>query len=165
MRDFPRPDEVHLQAAVGWLELGNWQEANEELENITPLNRAHPDVLQIRVKIYSAAGKWEHVAEVSNTLCSMLPQLSFGPVHLAYALRQLGRTEQAKAALVAVADKFPDEWRVSYLLACYCCHLGERQKAMAWLEQAIDVAGKTDIRLQALDEPDLKTIWSDISEI
>jgi len=27
---------LHFQAAVGWLELGNWLEANEELENITP---------------------------------------------------------------------------------------------------------------------------------
>ena len=91
MRNFSRPDEVHLQAAVGWLELGNWQEANEELENITPLNRAHADVLQVRVKIYSAAGKWDYVGEVANTLCSMLPELSFGPVHLAYALRHHAR--------------------------------------------------------------------------
>jgi hypothetical protein len=25
------PDTFHLSAAIGWLELGNWQEANEEL--------------------------------------------------------------------------------------------------------------------------------------
>ena len=48
MRPFTRPDELHFQAAVGWLELGNWREANEELENITPALRAHPDVLQVR---------------------------------------------------------------------------------------------------------------------
>jgi hypothetical protein len=36
-----------LRAAEGWLELGNHLEANEELENITPKLRAHPDVLEI----------------------------------------------------------------------------------------------------------------------
>jgi hypothetical protein len=49
-------DHHHLQAAQGWLELGNHTEANEELERITPLNRAHPDVLQVRWRIYAAAG-------------------------------------------------------------------------------------------------------------
>ena len=70
MRD--RPDELRFQAAIGWLELGNWREANEELENISPEQRAHPDVLQVRCKVYHDAGKWEYVAEVANTLCTML---------------------------------------------------------------------------------------------
>ena len=35
-------DNRFLQAAVGWLELGNWQESNEELERITARMRAHP---------------------------------------------------------------------------------------------------------------------------
>jgi len=36
LRHFTRPDELHFQAAVGWLELGNWLEANKEPESITP---------------------------------------------------------------------------------------------------------------------------------
>jgi hypothetical protein len=54
-------DHHHLRAAQGWLELGNWLEANAELENITPQQRAHPDVLRLRVEIYSAADKWDYV--------------------------------------------------------------------------------------------------------
>jgi hypothetical protein len=95
----------------------------------------------------------------------MLPDHSFGPIHLAYALRKLDRTDQARNALLPMADKFPDEWRVPYLLACYCCKLGEMKPALAWLERAIDVAGKMDIRLKALEEPDLEPMWLDISEI
>jgi hypothetical protein len=41
------PDSLHLEAAEGWLELGNHLEANEELENITPQMRVHPDVLEM----------------------------------------------------------------------------------------------------------------------
>jgi hypothetical protein len=48
MKPLESPDSHHLQAAVGCLELGNWSEANEELENITPQMRVHPDVLAVR---------------------------------------------------------------------------------------------------------------------
>ena len=160
-----RPDNLQLQAAVGWLELGNWQEANEEIERITPTSKAHPDVLQVRCKIYCAAGKWDYAAEVANALCRMLPDSSFGPLHLSHALRKLDRTKEAVDALLPVADKFPDEWRIAYQLACYCCLLGERKKAYAWLSRAIDLAGKQDIRTMALDEPDLESLWLDIAEI
>jgi hypothetical protein len=42
------PDSHHLQAAEGWIGLGNYAEANDELEQIAAANRAHPDVLQFR---------------------------------------------------------------------------------------------------------------------
>jgi hypothetical protein len=53
------PDSTHLQAAEGWLELGNPLEANEELEKITPELRPQPDVLRVRWQIYAAAKEWE----------------------------------------------------------------------------------------------------------
>ena len=40
-----RSDKHHLEAAQCWLTLGNWKEANEEMEQITAQMRAHPDVL------------------------------------------------------------------------------------------------------------------------
>ena len=49
------PDSHHLRAAQGWLELGDWQSANAELENISPQVRVHPDVLEIRWHIYAKA--------------------------------------------------------------------------------------------------------------
>ena len=142
VKPLEHPDSFHLQAAVGWLELGNWTEANEELELITPQVRAHPDVLQVRVRIYTAAERWDYAAEVANELCTMMPDSSFGPLHLAHALRKLDRTEAAKQTLWAVAHKFPKEWRILYSLACYCCQLGQRKHALRWLQMAIDVAGK-----------------------
>lgn len=51
------PNTHYLQAAVGWIELGNYLEANEELERITPQVRAHPDVLTARWQIYAHAKK------------------------------------------------------------------------------------------------------------
>ena len=75
--------------------------------------RAHPEVLQIRCKIYCDAQKWDYAVEVANALCTMLPESTFSPLHLAHALRKLDRTKEARNAFLPVADKFPDEWRIA----------------------------------------------------
>lgn len=165
MNDLTHPDSFHLQAAVGWLELGNWREANEELELISPRQRAHPDVLQVRCKIYDAAQRWDYLAEVANALCTMLPDSAFGPLHLAHALRKLDRSREARDALLPIADKFPDDWRIPFQLACYYCKMGELKEVMCWVERAIDVASDVDIRTKALDEADLEPFWRGIAEI
>ena len=35
--------------------MGDWQSANDELESIAPQLRAHPAVLEMRFRVYSAA--------------------------------------------------------------------------------------------------------------
>ena len=52
-------DKRHLEAAEGWCGLHSFLEANEELENISPQNRAHPKVLEVRWQIYASLEKWE----------------------------------------------------------------------------------------------------------
>ena len=46
--NFSLNDQRHLAAAQGWLGLGDWLEANEELDQIAPGIRAHPAVLSLR---------------------------------------------------------------------------------------------------------------------
>jgi len=45
MKPLPTPDNLHLHAAEGWLEFGNYVESKEELERITSQLRAQPDDL------------------------------------------------------------------------------------------------------------------------
>jgi tetratricopeptide (TPR) repeat protein len=158
-------DKRHLDAAEGWLELGNWLEANEELEQITPAMRAHPFVLRVRWGIYAKAGKWEMAAEIGRAMAEMLPENSWGYIQWAFSLHELKRTKEARGVLLPIADKFPDELMIPYNLACYCCRLGDRKQAIQWLERAIDLEGKNEIRLAALQDPDLEAMWPDISEI
>ena len=55
MRAFESPDIDHLRSAIGWLELGNYLEADAELDEIAPRLRAHPDVLKVRWRVYANA--------------------------------------------------------------------------------------------------------------
>ena len=61
MNSIQRADLLHLEAAQGWLGLGDLVSASGELEEITPELRAHPDVLLVRCEIYSKAEKWDYV--------------------------------------------------------------------------------------------------------
>lgn len=158
-------DQRQLDAAEGWLELGDWLQANEELELITPEMRSHPFVLRVRWGIYAKAKKWEMAAEVALGITVGLPENSWGYIHLAYSLHELKRTGEAQAVLLPIVDKFPDQYIILYNLACYCCQLGKLQEGLQWLQSAIDLAGKQDIRLMALDDPGLEALWKDISEI
>jgi predicted Zn-dependent protease len=158
-------DQRQLEAAQGWLGLGNLVEASEELEHITPQMRGHPDVLAIRYQIYSTARKWEMAAEVARAISTIVPDDSFGWIYWAFSLHELKRTKEAWNVLIPVADKFPQESTISYNLACYACQLGNLKDGMKWLEKAVDLAGKKDIRMMALDDPDLEPLWAEIGDL
>jgi hypothetical protein len=80
MDPLPWPDQNHLQAAEGWLELGNAQEANQELEQITPSLRAHPAVLDLRWKIYAEAKKWPACLDIATAITKLAPDAPTGRI-------------------------------------------------------------------------------------
>ena len=88
MKPLEPPDSFHLQAAQGWLELGNHVEANAELEKIAPELRAHPGVLCVRWQIYAAAKKRDACADIGRALVELLPDQSISWINRAYALRR-----------------------------------------------------------------------------
>ena len=162
MKDLDLPDRRHLEAAQGWLELGNCQEANAELENITPELRAHPGVLRVRWEVYANAGKWEGAVEIGRALSKSAPKFPFGWIKAAQALHELKRTAEAREVLLRAADKFKD-WNVFYDLACYACQLGNLIEAYGWLEKTFDL--NPEARLMALKDADLEPLWADIGEV
>ena len=76
MKRLEPPDALHLQAAQGWLELGNYLEADKELDEITASLRAHPDVLKVRWEIYAAAKKWEAALDIAAGLSALRDQFT-----------------------------------------------------------------------------------------
>lgn len=166
MKRLEKPDRIHLNAAEGWLGLGDLVSASDELEQITPAFRAHPAVLLMRCNIYQAAKKWECMIPIAETLVQQLPKLAEAWLQRSYALHELKRTQEAYDLLLPAAGKFPTLWIIPYNLACYACQLGKFKEAMKRLEKAIDLAGKEeDIRLMALEDSDLEPLWKDIGEI
>jgi predicted Zn-dependent protease len=109
--------------------LGNSQEANEELERITPSLRAHPDVLEVRWQIYAQAKKWEACVDIAEAIVQQAPQRALGWIHRSFALHELERTKEARDFLLPAVQEFPKEWIIWYNLACYASQLGSLREA------------------------------------
>lgn len=73
MKPLQHPDDLHLRAAQGWVELGNHLEADKEPDEITPECRAHLGVLLMRCEIYSKAKKWDAVVTIAGTVVKIVP--------------------------------------------------------------------------------------------
>jgi tetratricopeptide (TPR) repeat protein len=158
-------DKRHLEAAQGWIELGNHLEANEELENITPKNRAHLAVLEVGWQIHAKAKKWEAALDIASALVHSVPEHLLGWVHRSYCLHELKRTEEVRDNLLRVVDKFLDDPIMRYNLACYEYQLGRLEQAKNWLEKAFAVGDSKKIKLMALNDPDLEPLWKEIGRI
>jgi len=154
------PDSHYLQAAIGWLELGNHLEANEELEKITPELRAHPDVLEVRYQIYAKAEKWEMADEIAHTLNRIHPLAPQFWLWRAYATRRMpgGGILQAQEILINAQPLFPKVWTIPYNLACYCAQTGRLEECKMWFKMAMNIDEKT-VKLAAVVDPDLQPLW------
>lgn len=164
MNELPHPDCRHLEAAEGWLGLGNWREASAELEQIQPQFHKHPSVLEIRYKIHAEAKRWELAMAVAKAVRDLLPEEPWGHFYTAFAQHELKHTQAAYHTLMAVVAKHPEDYMMRYNLACYSCQLGRLEEALRWLEQAVELAGKRDLTQLALEDEDLKPLWTQIRE-
>jgi tetratricopeptide (TPR) repeat protein len=165
MKELEFHDRRHLEAAEGWLGLGNQIEAFEELEQISPQLRVHPDVLELRWQIYAKDNKWEACVNIARAIAKLAPSHPNGWIHLAYSLHELKRTKEAKDVLIPIVDEFPKEDFMRYNLACYACQLGNLKEAGQWLEKAFAIGDSKQLKLMALNDPDLEPLWRKIGEI
>ena len=164
MSDLSLTDIRHLEAAQGWLGLHNWREAKAEIDNIAEGLLSHPDVLQVSWAIHAAAKEWELAARVADAHRQARPDSPFGFVHLAYALHEMRRTEEAQNVLLLVVDKFKDEYIIRYNLACYACQLGDQEAAWRWLEKSMALTDSDEVKRMALNDPDLGPMRERINE-
>jgi tetratricopeptide (TPR) repeat protein len=162
MNQLSLQDQHYLDAAEGWLGLGDHLSANEELEQITPELSAHPKVLAVRLVIYWEAKDWEAVILIAGALAAMEPKNAHAWIGRSFALHELKQTQDAYDLLLPVKDKFPKNSTVPYNLACYCSQLNRLDEAEKWLKIAMAI-NEQAVKKMAFDDPDLKPLWDSMS--
>ncbi len=162
-------DRMRLNAAEGWLELGNHIEAMAELDKITPAASSHPEVLEVRYEIFARAKHWEACADIAGAILKSAPESLFGWIRRSFALHELNRSIEALERLQPAVDHFPDEIVVRYNLACYECVLGNMGQAKQRLAETFKLARKQKCydawRLQALEDPDLQSLRAYLKQL
>ena len=147
------------------MELGNHLEANEELEKITPELCAHPQVLELRCRIYEAAQQWEMSLVISKALCQELPKVVSGWLHQARCLHHLGKTHVAYHLLVDVVELFLGNQSIRYDIAAYAAERGLLAEAVQWLSLAFENDTDGAFRMKALHDPSLENVWEQIGKL
>src|SRR3974390_1895234 len=109
MQSLTETDKKCLEAAEGWLGLGNWVEAKAELDSIRPQIREHPMVLCMRWNVAAFAKHWERAAVIARKLSQLAPELPVPWIQLAHSLHSLRRTEEARNTLLPVVNRFPGQ--------------------------------------------------------
>jgi len=163
MTALPETEQRHLVAADGWLDLGNFNEATDELDQIPPTLRAHPEVLELRCEIYLRAKRWDEALTISETLVRESPNRLAGWLDRSEALYRLNRIEEATQKLFpALGTELYKHWQVKYALAQYASQQSQFRAAFAFLEGAFDMAESPDLKMKALDDPMLAPLWEKI---
>ena len=147
----------HLEAAVGYLQLGLLEDANEEIEQLASAEKTSPGVLRLRAAIYMQMNSWDLLREVAGFLVENIPQDSQHWIWHAYATRRVTSINEAEEILLRAVESHPQEAMIHFNLACYAAQTGKLEEARGRLEEAIRLA--PEVRAQALDDPDLEPLW------
>jgi len=60
---------------------------------------------------------------------------------------------------------FPLSATMRYNLACYECRLGRMEQAKEWLEKAFKLGDAKQMKLAALQDPDLGALWKETGNL
>ena len=103
--------ERHLNAAIGYLELGMLDEAADELENLSPEDRTSSAVLCVRMEIYRSAKNWTLMEVVARELWKRHQDDPVNWNNLAWVVRRKESIEAAQIILLE-AHGYPVPRRV-----------------------------------------------------
>lgn len=157
------PPDIHfIRAAQGWLELGNYHEANVELDKITPALKEHPAILELRWHICIKANQTADAEAIANNLIKIEPKRAGSWIKLAQSYYYRSRYQEAYNCLGKVLDRFPDSYEPCYDMACYACLLGHMDEAKTFLKRAFELGDYMIVKKMALADQDLEPLWKDI---
>jgi tetratricopeptide (TPR) repeat protein len=154
------PDRQHCEAAVGYVELRMFLDADAELERIDPFNRAAPEVLAVRIAIYHGLKKWEAMRQIAKRLADFEPNDVQWIVSHAYATRRAESIEAAREILLNAEKRFPTEAIIKYNLACYFCQIGDVETAKSYLKKTFEIDSRWGTH--ALEDEDLELLWDSL---
>ena len=161
-KEVTAPDLHFLNAAKGWLELGNYKEAQAEVDRIGYWSRFHPDVLMARWKIFARVKNWGRSLDVARSMIKLAPDRPSSWICLSYSLCNSNRNLEAWQQLVDASERFPKVSAIPYFLARLSCKMGNLDEATKWLNKWNGMVNETSLKETARKDPKLKPIWNQI---
>jgi predicted Zn-dependent protease len=152
--------EQKIRAAEGYAELGMYDDALAELDELHSDHQDHLETLRMRVEIILRKRDWKTALRFGLRACHLYPNVASGFIHAAFCLHELGRTEEAKQTLLDGPATLLDEPVYYYNLGCYDATLGNLNEAKAYLRASFRL--DASFRDMAKSDPDLERIRDEL---
>lgn len=146
-----------ILAADGYMDLGMFSQAQEELDLLPPEFKDIPEVYPLRFRLAAGVKNWAGAVEWSLRLIQVVRDNAELQIMHAYAVRRAVGLEQARTILLNAAERFPKTPTIYYNLACYECQLGNITGAEQYLARAFVL--NEDYRKMAVEDEDLIPLW------
>jgi predicted Zn-dependent protease len=148
--------ERKIIAAQGYVELGLFAEAREELGALPENVFDRTDVIELTVLLLMGEQRWEEALTHARQLCEAEPDEPGGFIHAAYCLHEMGRTREAIDVLVRGPASLQGKAVFFYNMGCYRARLGEVDAAVEMLQAAF--RKDESLRRAARRDPDLDAV-------
>jgi predicted Zn-dependent protease len=126
--------ERAILAAQGYLELGMAAEALAELAALPDIEIRDPDIIELRLHILMQATRWADALSTAEELIRLNADAIPAYIHGAFALHELGRTEEARNLLLKGPSELRKDPTFHYNIGCYEAVLGNREAALSSLQ-------------------------------
>lgn len=154
--NIPRPplsasDEKAIDAADGYHYLGLPKEAMEELDRCSG---EHPAEHILRGRILASQKNWAALVERAFQASTRFPDENELVVQQVLALNQTGQTKMAVGVLSEARTWMRTQGIVAYNLACYEALYGSKERAVIYLDTAIET--NPTLAKQAQNDPETR---------
>ncbi len=128
--------QIHLRKLEGFIELQLWSKAMEELNLLPSTVADNPKVHQLRAELYRTENNFPAAISEISVVLQQEPHNISAWITYAWCLKRTDRVELAAQAMEKALIYSPDEPTLTYNLACYLSIIGQKEKALALLQQA-----------------------------
>jgi len=126
--------ERAILAAQGYLELGMATEALAELALLPEVESRDPDIVELRLHILMQATLWADALKTAEELIRLNAEAIPAYIHGAFALHELGRTQEARNLLLKGPSELRKDPTFHYNIGCYEAVLGNKEAALDSLQ-------------------------------
>lgn len=153
-----RRDEVrHLVAAEGYIALGLYGEADEELRQVDPWHLTRTPTLLLKLCVHAGLHQWDLVQDIAATMATYDAQNPCWFVWLATAVSRIRSITAARKILLEALELHPDSANIHYNLSCYEKQLRHVRRAAHHRARAIELEPRYEA--MAKEAQDHELLW------
>jgi hypothetical protein len=151
-----------IESAIGYMELGMFDDSHDEIESLSPALYSSKAVLSLRASLYSEANWWGPLHEVARVLVNRWPGDCDHWILLGCASRRCVSIAESDDVFLEALIFHEFEPLIYFHLACNSAHVGNWASARHQLTNALLL--DPDIAHIAMEDPDLAPVWIEMEQ-